>query len=511
MGEGKLSTNLGGDPAGAAVEPRSSIAMGVRRKTRRRGLVVVGVAAVLLTLGCQERAEGALRDGQPAPSITVAPPTEQPKATPASGPSKIMDVPALADAVRPAVVNITTTEKSSTENSSGDDSDPFQFFFRGTPGQSPPRLMGVGSGFIIDPSGYVVTNEHVVHDATRVRVKLADEREFDAEVVGRDPMLDVALLKLEDAKDLHAVKLGSSADLRVGEAVMAVGNPFGLGNTVTTGIVSAKERTLGLGPYDDFIQTDASINPGNSGGPLFDASGTVIGMNTAIRQGASGIGFAIPIDAIKEILPELRKTGHVARGRLGIAFQPMTSELAKAIGLPESTHGALVADVEPNGPAAKAGIQPRDVIVAVEGHPLSRLGELPREIARHSPGSKVQLTLIRDKVTRQVTATLETMKGEESASEKPAERGQGSDLEGWGLRVADAPAGGVLIYGISPNSDFGDLQPGDVIVSMDQTPIRNVEDLRAALGRRSPGTTVLTSVRRGETHRFVALRIPEKR
>jgi serine protease Do len=420
-----------------------------------------------------------------------------------------MDVPALADAVRPAVVNITTTEVPG--RSPADESDPFQFFFRGAPGQSRPTRMGLGSGFIIDSAGYVLTNEHVVHDATQVRVKLADERDFDAKVVGRDPMLDVALLKLEGAKDLPAVKLGSSAELRVGEVVMAVGNPFGLGNTVTTGIVSAKERTLGLGPYDDFVQTDASINPGNSGGPLFDASGAVIGMNTAIRQGASGIGFAIPIDAIKDILPELRKTGHVARGRLGVAFQPLTADLAKALGLPDSSHGALVADVEPNGPAAKAGILPRDVIVAVDGHPISRLGELPREIARHAPGSQVHISLLRDKKTHEVTATLEAMKGEESATEEPAEKDRGSELQGWGLRVADAPGGGVLIHGISPNSDLGDLQPGDVIVSMDKTPIHNVADLRAALGRQPPGTMVLTSVRRGELSRFVALRIPEKR
>ncbi|MBS1117696.1 MAG: putative Serine protease do-like precursor, partial [candidate division NC10 bacterium] len=241
------------------------------------------------------------------------------------------------------------------------------------------RTHSLGSGFIVRPDGYIVTNNHVVDGATEITVKLSGGRHFTAKVVGRDPKTDLALLKI-DAQNLPVVAFGDSDKLQVGEPVMAIGNPFGLEGTVTTGIVSAKGRVIGEGPYDDFIQTDASINPGNSGGPLVNQAGQVVGIDTAIVSqsgGSVGIGFAIPINEAKTILPQLEAKGHVTRGWLGVSLQPMTAELAKAFKL-EPDHGVLVADVMPNSPAAKAGLKTGDVITEYEGHTIAKAGDLSR-------------------------------------------------------------------------------------------------------------------------------------
>ncbi len=353
---------------------------------------------------------------EPAPPAATAPPIATATLPPAPVPASF-DVAALADQVRPMVVNITTTQKVSVRGMDGGGMDPFEFFFGGRggpgPGQGPQRersmkRQALGTGVIIDPAGYVVTNEHVIHDADEVRVHLSDDRELKAEVVGRDPKLDIALLRIKSAGGLPFAPLGVSEKLRVGESVLAVGNPFGLGHTVTLGIVSAKARTIGAGPYDDFIQTDASINPGNSGGPLFNWRGEVVGINTAIRAGANGIGFAIPIDEVKNVLPQLRDRGHVERGRLGLGFQPVTADLAVAMGL-DGTHGAMVSQIEPGGAAARAGIRERDVIVAVNGTPVSHAEELPRRVARNQPGSVIDVTFVRDKQRHDVKATLDLL------------------------------------------------------------------------------------------------------
>jgi serine protease Do len=279
------------------------------------------------------------------------------------------DVATLVARVRPAVVNITTVHEVHTPRVAE-----FNFPFglspfggRGRGGQMPQeqgdgegvtKQRALGSGFIVDPGGKVVTNAHVVEGADEVKVRLADDREFDAKVIGRDRRLDLAVLQLAGAKDLPVAALGASEGLRVGEYVVAIGNPFGLGDTVTMGIVSAKSRAIGAGPYDDFIQTDASINPGNSGGPLFNLHGQVVGINTAINPNGKGIGFAIPSDALRDVLSQLETTGHVARGRLGVAIQPVDAPLAKALGL-DHAKGALVGDVEADGPAGKVGMKSR--------------------------------------------------------------------------------------------------------------------------------------------------------
>ena len=260
-----------------------------------------------------------------------------------------------------------------------------------------------------------MTNAHVVDDADLVKVKLADDREYRAKVVGKDERLDVAVLQLEDPpSDLPVTSLGSSEALRVGEYVVAIGNPFGLGNTVTMGIVSAKGRTIGAGPYDDFIQTDASINPGNSGGPLFNLRGQVVGINTAINPQGKGIGFAIPIDAVRDVVPQLLATGHVSRGRLGVVIQGMDEDLAKAVGL-DHPHGALVEEVEPASPAEKAGIKAGDVIVAVDGQDVPHSEDLPRMVARHAPGTQVKLAVLHDRQKRDVDVTLARAQGRRSA------------------------------------------------------------------------------------------------
>ncbi len=280
----------------------------------------------------------------------------------------------LAEKVRTGVVNIQVSkkvknvglERFSRGNPFGD-RNPFGDFFGPFEGNQPDRKQqGVGSGFIMSKEGYILTNNHVVEDADQIKVKLADGKEFDGKIVGRDPKTDLALVKIAGDSDLQPLKLGNSDDLKVGNWVVAVGSPFGLEQTVTAGIVSAKGRVIGSGPYDNFIQTDASINPGNSGGPLINLQGEVVGINTAIIASGQGIGFAIPINMAKEIEPQLQKRGHVTRGLLGVNIQDVTPELAKSLGLKESK-GALVSQVVPGGPADKAGFEQGDVIVNFDG------------------------------------------------------------------------------------------------------------------------------------------------
>jgi serine protease Do len=449
---------------------------------------------------------------QQAPLPPIATSSLPPVPVPAT-----FDVAALAEQVKPLVVNITTTQKVAMRDPGG--MDPFDFFFgeRGPQGRVPreraQKRQALGTGVIIDPSGYVVTNEHVIRDADDVRVHLADDREFKADVVGRDPKIDVALLRIKGVTGLPAAPLGSSDKLRVGEHVLAVGNPFGLGHTVTLGIVSAKARSIGAGPYDDFIQTDASINPGNSGGPLFNWRGEVIGINTAIRAGANGIGFAIPVDEVKDVLPQLREKGRVERGRLGLGFQAVTPDLAEAKGL-EGTRGALVSQIEPGGAAARAGIHDGDVIVAVNGTPIQRAEELPRRVARNAPGSTIDLTVIRDKQKRDIKATLDTLPDEPTpASGRPGLPSGGSDrsqsAERLGVQVSDVPGGGVRVDEVDSDT-VRDLSPGDVIIELNGAPVRDVNGLRAGMSRVKPGSTALLKVKRGRVTQFAAVPIPVK-
>ncbi|XXY52402.1 Do family serine endopeptidase [Sorangium sp. So ce269] len=489
----------------------------VSHRSRASVLALLSLAALSLG-GCGQQAHATPPSTQAAAvaPADAAPPVSTVTLPPAPVPATF-DVAALSDRVRPMVVNITTTHESVGREGL----DPFDFFFgpqgggRGAPRGPRPSQTALGTGFIIDPSGYVVTNEHVIHDASGVRVRLADEREFEAEVVGRDPKLDLALLHLKGANGLPVAPLGSSEQLRVGEHVLAVGNPFGLGHTVTLGIVSAKARAIGAGPYDDFIQTDASINPGNSGGPLFNWRGEVVGINTAIRAGANGIGFAIPIDALKDVLPQLREKGFVERGKLGLLFQPVTRELAAALKL-DAPKGALVAEVEPGGAAARAGIKPGDVIVDVNGVPIHHAEELRRNVARNAPGSEIKVTVVRAEKRQQLVAKLDALQDEEGDAGSRPRPAQGArperqqSAERLGIQVSDAAGGGVRVDGFASGSDQQEIQVGDVILEVNGAPVKDVAGLRASIAKVKDGSIALLKVRRGKVVQFAAVPIPAR-
>ncbi len=355
------------------------------------------LAAVALALvACHGRATATHEEPVPASSYTLT--SGELVTTPRT--SAAPDVADLVTKVSPAVVSITATQQPKVQRELK------EWPFGGIFGErmKPQARHALGSGFVIDKKGLVVTNAHVVADADAVKVAFTDENELDARVRGRDERLDVAVLELQGVtRDLPTVAFGSSDGLRVGEYVVAIGNPFGLGSTVTLGIVSAKSRAIGAGPYDDFIQTDASINPGNSGGPLFDARGYVIGMNTAMAAQARGIGFAIPADAIKEIVPQLVTRGHVDRGMLGIAVA--APDPAKG-----SVRGAIVAQVERGAAADRAGIRDNDVIVGVDGVEIHHATDLPRIVARHPPGSRVRVDVMRGGRRMSFDVTLDALK-----------------------------------------------------------------------------------------------------
>ncbi|HVH41962.1 MAG TPA: Do family serine endopeptidase [Labilithrix sp.] len=418
------------------------------------------------------------------------------------------DVPALVTAVRPSVVNITTEHDVVRRGAV----DPFEFFFgprgpRRGEGDEVLKQRALGSGFLVDAAGHVATNAHVVAGASAVRVKLSDGREMPATVKGTDERLDLAVLELQGAKDLPFVSLGESEALRVGEYVVAIGNPFGLGDTVTMGIVSAKGRELGAGPYDDFIQTDASINPGNSGGPLFNLKGQVIGINSAINPAAKGIGFAIPVDSLKDVLPQLLATGRVERGRLGVLIQPVDAALAKALGLPKAA-GALVSDVEPGSPAAKAGIDAGEVILSIDGTPVEHAHDLPRQVARRKPGTRVTLEVTGKKGKRTVSSVLDELKEEPARTRQEPSR-PGGPKNDVGISIADDPRIGVVVDGVDPSGPAaGLLDVGDVIVEVEGVPVKSAREVPERIRRGAADRPILLRVRRDGRTRFVA--IPRK-
>jgi serine protease Do len=474
----------------------------------------------------QVSAAGAEPPASPPPPIQTA-------ALPPAPVPATFDVAALSEKVKPMVVNITTTQKVDVPGrgmGGPEGMDPFEFFFGqrggGRQGQPGPRersmkRQALGTGFIIDPQGYVVTNEHVIHDADDVRVHLADERQFEADVVGRDPKLDLALLRLRGAKDLPAAPLGSSEQLRVGEYVLAVGNPFGLGHTVTLGIVSAKARSIGAGPYDDFIQIDAPVNKGNSGGPTFDVDGNVIGVNTAIFSpsgGSVGIAFAIPAPTVKSVVAQLKDNGKVTRGWMGVQIQPVTAEIADGLGM-KSAEGALVSEPQANSPAAKAGILAGDVITAVNGHAVKDARDLAKQIAGMAPGSSVKLTVMRKGEEKSISVPLGELPNQrEAKAATPDSANPGAtDVPRLGLTVA--PAGqvagsgseGVVVTDVDPNgiaSDQG-FKTGDVILEVAGKKVANPADVRNALsGAQKDGKkTILMRVKSGEETRFVAIKL----
>jgi serine protease Do len=480
-----------------------------------RKLILIPVFLLAAGTGCQHHAAAA-----PPDPIAQAP---APFATPPVLPGT-PDVATLTAKVRPAVVNITTVhEVRMPHDGFSGFGDLLPFFHQGPNGRFPGggeegdqimKQQALGSGFLVDAQGHVVTNAHVVDDADVVKVKLADDREYRANVVGKDDRLDVAVLKLQDPPhDLPFAALGSSDALRVGEYVVAIGNPFGLGNTVTMGIVSAKGRTIGAGPYDDFIQTDASINPGNSGGPLFNLRGQVVGINTAINPQGKGIGFAIPIDAVRDVVPQLLATGHVSRGRIGVVIQGMDDDLAKALGM-DHPHGALVEEVELGSPAEKAGIKSGDVIVSVDGQDVSHSEELPRMVARHAPGTQVKLAVVHDKQKRDVDVTLAALKDEGSRGESAPQgsnSGPADHSSTLGIAVAEEDGHVIVARVLSDGPSNGKLRTGDVIEEIGGQRVTSASDLASKAHAMAAGKPVLLRVKRGNQSLYVAVDTSSKR
>jgi serine protease Do len=384
-------------------------------------------------------------------------------------------------------------------------------------GQRAPRIQGAGSGVIISKDGYVLTNNHVIEGAKDVTVTLADHQEYKAKIVGRDPKTDLAVLKIEGKGTFPAATLGNSDNLNVGDWVIAIGNPFGLNNTVTSGIVSAKGRVIGAGPYDNFIQTDASINPGNSGGPLFNMNGEVVGINTAIISQGQGIGFAIPVNTVKPLVPQLETKGSVTRGYLGVTIQTITPALAKALKL-QDQKGALVADVTPDSPAAKAGVQRGDVIVAYNGKEVADNHDLPAMVAGTPVGEQSTVTILRNGQKMQLAIKVGELPSEQTAGNATSPEGSVQPAQGkWGLQLQDLnpqlanqlnleSKKGVAVVGVKPGSqaDEAGMQKGDIILEVNQQPVTSVHEAVKKLDGPKDNNLLLL-VQRGHAKLFVPL------
>jgi serine protease Do len=439
----------------------------------------------------------------------------------------------LAEKVGPAVVNISTTQAAKESQPApgrqspfGEQDAPGEFWRRffgqpGAPAPAPFRQQGLGSGFIIDRDGTILTNNHVIEKAEKIAVRLSnDDRQFTATVIGKDARTDVAVIRIDAKVDLPTLPLGDSEQLKVGEWVVALGSPFGLQNTITAGIVSAKSRQIGAGAYDDFIQTDASINPGNSGGPLVNMRGEVVGINSAIlsRTGGNlGIGFATPINLVKDLLPELRAKGKVTRGWLGVSVQKVTPELAESLGL-KRARGALIAAVMPGSPAERAGLTAGDVIVEYAGKTIADSSDLPLAVARTSVGATPNVKVLRDQKEIGVVVTIAELKEEEVIASAPQKESVfGVTVQNLTPDIAQTlgieKMQGVLIAAVmsgSPAEDAG-LRRGDVILEVDRKAIRDVADYKKVMSTLKKGESTLFLVQRGQTTSFVAFKVPSDR
>jgi len=506
--------------------------------------LVVGLVAlsVGMSVGCSDGSSVSEEHASPQPAkqptrLAAAP------AAKAAGQTPVLTVPdfvELAKRLSPVVVNISTRAQPHAQPQSrrqaperrfgpgqpgwpfgGEGGDPKEFwepferFFGPMPRQRRFRQRSLGSGFILGADGTIVTNNHVIEGADEVLVKLSNDVEYEATVVGKDAKTDVAVLRIDGAEDLAVATLGDSDVLEVGEWVLAIGNPFGLDHTVTAGIVSAKGRFIGAGNYDDYIQTDAAINPGNSGGPMLNLRGEVVGINSAIfsRTGGNiGIGFAIPINLAKDLIPQLQEHGRVTRGWLGVLIQRVTADIAESLGL-EEARGALVADVVEDGPAEAAGLQVGDVIIEFDGQRVEESNDLPLMVARTPVGSEVILQVLRDQETEEIEVTIAELADDEV---EVAGAGEGEEF---GLTVqtltpeiaenlgVDEEAGVVVtaVDSGSPSEEAG-LRRGDIILEVNRQSIDDVDEYLEAVEGRGKGKNVLFLVRRGDNTIFLALK-----
>ena len=447
--------------------------------------------------------------------------------------SELLSLSELVKTLQPSVVNISTTnvvkKRQAPFNSpfespfGGGPDDPFEDFFKkffeGGP-QQEFRQKGLGSGFIISKDGFIVTNNHVIEKANDIEIILESGKKYQAQIIGKDPKTDLALLKIEPEEDLPAISFGRSDVLDIGDWVIAIGNPFGLGHTVTAGIVSAKGRSLGLGSYDDFIQTDAAINPGNSGGPLFNLDGEVVGVNTAIFARAQGIGFAIPAAIAVNIIDQLRSNGKVVRGWLGVLVQQITPEIAESLGLQE-TKGALVADITPDGPAEKAGIKRRDVIIGFDDTEINEMSQLPKSVAATPPGTKSEIILLREGKKKKISVLLGQLP--EIIAKKPKIEEKKDVENDLGLAVQEInpiiqkrlnlqDSQGVIIVNVrraSPAWNAG-LRKADIIVEINKKEIKDIEEYKNIINKIKQDESLLFLVRRNQNTIYVALKFDAK-
>jgi len=478
-------------------------------RTFKRSAIAIAVAGAF-AVGAFTADRVSMHSAQAA-----SPPSAAPVAVASGAPLVALpDFSVLVEKYGPTVVNISVTADGSKhagkQQRGMPDMDDLPPQFRGMiPNMPQPGPMhGQGSGFIVDSSGIIITNAHVVADADEVTVKLVDKREFTAKVLGSDKTTDVAVLKI-DAKNLPVVTIGNPDATRVGEWVVAIGTPFGLENTVTSGIVSAKSRSLPGDSYVPFIQTDAAVNPGNSGGPLFNLKGEVIGINSQIftRSGGSqGLAFAIPIDVAMQVKDQIQQTGKVSHGRLGVTIQDVNQALAENFGLKGPT-GALVGSVQKDGPAAKAGVEAGDVILKFNGKDITRSGELPPLVANVKPGAKVTIDVWRNGAAKQLSATVGTLEDKTVvAAEDKAELGKAR------LGVAVRPlspeekrdgelASGVVVENVGGAAAKAGVRTGDVIVSINNTPVKSVEQLKELVAK--AGKTAALLVQRDDARIFI--------
>lgn len=440
----------------------------------------------------------------------------------------------LVERVSPAVVTVTVEEKADTRQAfnPADLPEPFRHFFdqfgnSGQQNQKPRKAIAMGSGFIIDKSGYIVTNNHVVEGATKITVKLPDGRQFQAKLIGTDPATDIALIKIKSPKALPIVEFGDDRQARVGDWVIAVGNPFGLSNTVTAGIISSIGRNVGNGPYTDYIQIDAPINRGNSGGPTFNMQGKVIGMNTLIYSpsgGSVGIGFAIPASTIHDVIDQLKAHGKVSRGYLGVLIQSITPEIASSLGN-KDMKGAIVASVVPDSPAAKSGLKAGDVVLAVNGKAVDDSRDLTRRVAALQAGAHAKFTIVRSGDKKTVDVKIGQRKEDQVAANTSGNSGSSvhSAAKAMGLGLAavtpeirqeynlDANVTGVLVTQVDPNSDAAEkgLRPGNVVVSVGNMPVHSPQELSEKVdeARKAGRKSVLMLVADSNGQRFVAVKI----